>query len=155
MFLATVALLGAGWRAVRETGAAEPSEASRNALAAQLSSVDSIAAGHRRPAGSSSKGGQLPRPPIDVDRASAPELEILPRVGPALARRIVADRDSLGPFGSLDGLQRVKGIGPAMAAQLAPHVTFSQSRRPTDAATYTPLVLPPEWGSVTSRKRRR
>lgn len=68
--------------------------------------------------------------PIDLDAASAAEIERLPRVGPALARRIVASRDSLGPFGSLSGLRRVKGIGPATIQRLAPLVTFSgQARR--------------------------
>jgi competence ComEA-like helix-hairpin-helix protein len=62
---------------------------------------------------------------VDVDRATAEELETLPRIGPALARRIAADRESNGAFGSLEALQRVKGIGPALARQLAPHVTFS------------------------------
>jgi competence protein ComEA len=76
------------------------------------------------------------RPPavvriVDVDRAPAAELEALPRVGPVLARRIVADRDSLGPFGSLEGLRRVKGIGPAMLRALEGHVTFSGTPRPT------------------------
>jgi len=155
LFFATIAVLGAGWRAVRHTGAAETPEASRASLAGQLATVDSVAAGHRRPGRSSSSGGQPSGSPVNVDRATANELEALPRIGPALARRIVADRDSLGPFGTLEGLQRVKGIGPAMAAQLAPRVTFSQSQRPTDAATYRPLELPPEWGSVTPRKRRR
>lgn len=67
---------------------------------------------------------------IDLDAASAEEIERLPRVGPALARRIVASRDSLGPFGSLSGLRRVKGMGPATIERLAPLVTFSgQARR--------------------------
>jgi competence protein ComEA len=67
---------------------------------------------------------------IDLDVAGAAEIERLPRVGPALARRIVASRDSLGPFGSLAALTRVKGIGPATAERLAPLVTFSgQARR--------------------------
>jgi hypothetical protein len=74
-----------------------------------------------------------PLAPIDVDRASASELEALPRVGPTLARRIVDDRDADGPFGSLEGLQRVRGIGPAMAAGLAGHVTFSGTPRPSIA----------------------
>ncbi|MEO7455484.1 MAG: helix-hairpin-helix domain-containing protein, partial [Gemmatimonadaceae bacterium] len=39
---------------------------------------------------------------IDVDRASAQEIEALPRIGPALAKRIVANRDSHGPFRSLE-----------------------------------------------------
>lgn len=67
-----------------------------------------------------------PRPPIDVDRATTSELETLPRIGPALAARIVAERDKHGPFGSLAALDaRVKGIGPAMTKALEPLVTFS------------------------------
>jgi DNA uptake protein ComE-like DNA-binding protein len=67
---------------------------------------------------------------VDVDVASAGEIERLPRIGPALATRIVANRDSLGPFGSMQELQRVRGIGPALARILAPHVTFSLQPRP-------------------------
>jgi DNA uptake protein ComE-like DNA-binding protein len=62
---------------------------------------------------------------IDLDVASAADLERLPRVGPALAARLVANRDSFGPFRSLDGLRRVKGMGPATLARLAGRVTFS------------------------------
>jgi competence protein ComEA len=36
----------------------------------------------------------------------------LPGVGPVLARRIIADREQRGPFGSIANLRRVKGIGP-------------------------------------------
>jgi len=67
---------------------------------------------------------------IDLDTADPRAIEALPRVGPALARRIVANRDSLGPFGSLDHLRRVKGIGPATLAVLEPLVTFSRQARP-------------------------
>jgi hypothetical protein len=68
--------------------------------------------------------------PIDLDTASPDAIETLPRVGPALAKRIVANRDSLGPFRSLDGLRRVKGIGPATVALIGPLVTFSRQTRP-------------------------
>lgn len=68
--------------------------------------------------------------PVDLDTASADLMETLPRVGPALARRIVANRDSLGPFRSMEGLRRVKGIGPATIALLGPLVTFSRQARP-------------------------
>jgi hypothetical protein len=71
--------------------------------------------------------------PIDVDRATAQELERLPRIGPALAVRIVTDRDQYGPYGSLDALQRVRGIGPAMVRELTPYVTFSGTPRPSIA----------------------
>lgn len=62
---------------------------------------------------------------VDLDRASEREIERLPWVGPALARRIVANRDSFGGFGSLDALERVKGLGPATRKRLANRVTFS------------------------------
>ncbi len=68
-----------------------------------------------------------PRPPgerVDLDRATVEEIDRLPRIGPALAQRIVANRDSLGPFGSLANLRRVKGLGPAMLSALDPLVTF-------------------------------
>ena len=62
---------------------------------------------------------------IDVDRAGARELERLPGVGPGLARKIVADRDARGPFGSLSALDRVPGVGPALLARIAPAARFS------------------------------
>lgn len=67
---------------------------------------------------------------LDLDLADAAAMERLPGIGPALAKRIVASRDSLGPFGLLSALGRVKGIGPATMKRLAPLVTFSgQARR--------------------------
>jgi competence protein ComEA len=71
----------------------------------------------------------LPAGPVDLDTATEPEIEALPRVGPALARRIVANRDSLGPFGSIQALRRVRGIGPATLELLTPLVTFSGQKR--------------------------
>jgi competence protein ComEA len=68
-----------------------------------------------------------------MDTSSAELIEKLNGIGPALAARIVADRDSSGPFGSLEGLGRVKGIGPALSAKLAPQVTFSRVPRPQNA----------------------
>ena len=63
--------------------------------------------------------------PIDLDVADARAIDALPRIGTALAARLVANRDSFGPFGSLDALRRVKGMGPATLDLIAPHVTFS------------------------------
>lgn len=60
---------------------------------------------------------------IDLNRASATELEELPGVGPVLAERIVADRESQGPFSSVDDLDRVSGIGPAVLANLRDRAT--------------------------------
>ncbi len=62
---------------------------------------------------------------IDMDRAPAPELARLPRVGMALARAIVADREARGPFGSLEALDRVPGVGPGLLRTIGPHAAFS------------------------------
>jgi competence ComEA-like helix-hairpin-helix protein len=56
---------------------------------------------------------------LNVNRATAVELEALPGIGPSLARRIVADRESRGPFATVEALDRVPGIGPALVARLA------------------------------------
>jgi competence protein ComEA len=66
---------------------------------------------------------------INVDLAPAGELARLPKVGPRLAKTIVADRQAHGPFGSLDGLDRVAGIGPGLLKTIGPHVVFSGACR--------------------------
>jgi DNA uptake protein ComE-like DNA-binding protein len=73
--------------------------------------------------------GATPGGPIDLDRAQEWEILSLPKVGPTLAHRILADRDSLGPFGSLDELRRVKGVGDGVVNAITPYVTFSLSPR--------------------------
>jgi competence ComEA-like helix-hairpin-helix protein len=62
---------------------------------------------------------------IDVDQASAPELTRLPKVGPRLAKVILANRVEHGPFGNLAGLDRVPGIGPNLLKSVEPYVAFS------------------------------
>lgn len=73
--------------------------------------------------------GATPGGPVDLDRAQEWEIQSLPKVGPGLARRILVNRDSLGPFGSLDELRRVKGVGDGVVNAIAPYVTFSLSPR--------------------------
>jgi competence protein ComEA len=73
--------------------------------------------------------GVSPGGPVDVDRAQEWEILSLPKVGPALAHRILANRDSLGPFGSIDELRRVKGVGDAVVDAITPYVTFSLQPR--------------------------
>jgi len=131
-FLATVALLGGGVRLLQaytfeRALAAEDAPVAADAISAQLAAVDSARRAKVRSRAPAIRAGDAP---IDPDVATEAELDRLPRVGPALARRIVANRDSFGPFGSLEALQRVRGIGPALAAGLAPHVTFSSGFRP-------------------------
>jgi competence protein ComEA len=62
---------------------------------------------------------------VDVDVATASELTRLPKVGPRLAKIIVADRQAHGAFGSLAGLDRVAGVGAGLLKVIAPHAVFS------------------------------
>lgn len=61
--------------------------------------------------------------PIDLNRATADELDALPGVGPATAAAIVAYREQHGPFGRVDDLAQVRGIGPAKVEALRGLVT--------------------------------
>ncbi|MFH1570262.1 MAG: ComEA family DNA-binding protein [Gemmatimonadota bacterium] len=58
--------------------------------------------------------------PVDVNAASAAELEGLPLVGPVTAARILEYRQEHGPFQSLDDLRHVPGIGARTLARLRP-----------------------------------
>lgn len=61
---------------------------------------------------------------INVNTADAGLLDSLPRIGPALAARIIEYRNANGPFASLQDLVKVKGIGEKTVEELAPYVTF-------------------------------
>jgi competence protein ComEA len=61
--------------------------------------------------------------PINLNTASAEQLDELPGVGPSTAAAIVAHRESNGPFVTVDGLDDVRGIGTAKLESLRPLVT--------------------------------
>ncbi len=60
---------------------------------------------------------------VNVNTATVEQLQLLPRVGPALAGRIVEFREANGPFESIDELVAVRGIGEKSLEKLRPHVT--------------------------------
>ncbi|MBT8337458.1 MAG: helix-hairpin-helix domain-containing protein [Gemmatimonadetes bacterium] len=64
---------------------------------------------------------------LDANRAPAVELDRLPGVGPALAARWVAHRDSHGGFANADDLSSITGVGPATVERLRPLLEFSGS----------------------------
>lgn len=56
---------------------------------------------------------------VNINTATADELDALPGVGPSTAEKIVADREANGPFASAEDLKRVSGIGDKKFANLA------------------------------------
>ena len=128
------------FQAVDAAGGALPvAELSALNLAAPLSdgiqvfvpTKEQAAAGGGNSAGAppaASQGGQpgaAAPGPVNVNTASAAELEELPGVGPVLAGRIVAWRTDHGPFASVEGLSAVAGIGTKLLAGLSGLVVVS------------------------------
>lgn len=66
-----------------------------------------------------------PAAPINLNTASAAELEALPAIGPVTAQAIVDYRTANGPFTSVDALDQVKGIGAATLDKLRDFVTVA------------------------------
>lgn len=62
---------------------------------------------------------------VNINTATVQELQLLPRVGPALAQRIVDFRTANGAFKTPEELVRVKGIGERSFQRLAPYVSVS------------------------------
>lgn len=62
--------------------------------------------------------------PIDLNRASVEELQKLPGIGPKLSQAIVAERER-APFGAVEDLRRVRGIGVKTLEKLRPHLTVT------------------------------
>lgn len=89
------------------------------AAAAPDSAGSAAATAPGSPAGSAGDGASL----IDLNRASAAELEELPGIGKTIAERIVARRSEAGPYQSVEDLREVTGVGEKLYSQIAPLVT--------------------------------
>ena len=74
-------------------------------------------------ASSKSAGG-----PINLNTATAGQLQALPGIGPKKADAIVSYRTKHGPFKRVDDLVQVKGIGPKTLSKLRPLVTCGAKR---------------------------
>ena len=107
--------------------------ATRTTPSAPLDSITARAARLARPL----KRGEK----IDLDVASSEDISRLPRIGPGLAARIVADRDEHGSFGSMEGLDRISGVGPTLLAAIKPYATFSGRPNRPGPTSLAPVSL--------------
>jgi competence protein ComEA len=121
------------FEAIEEAGGAlESGHTDRINMAEQLADGQQIyvpARGEEPPpapgsqAGGPGGGQAAPVGRININRASAAELERIPRIGPSLASAIIAYRKENGAFRSVDDLVRVPGIGNATLERIRPYVT--------------------------------
>ena len=72
--------------------------------------------------------------PLDLNTASAIELELLPGVGPKKAADIIAFRRTRGPFKTVDELEMVRGIGPKTLERVKPLLTVRGAPRDTSTS---------------------
>jgi competence protein ComEA len=79
---------------------------------------------------------------IDLNVAAAGELELLPEIGPALARRIVELRRARGRFRTIDELRDVRGIGPVTIERISPYVQLASPAGDPPAPPPTPPAAP-------------
>ncbi len=73
-----------------------------------------------------------PKGPLDLNTATAEQLDTLPGIGPVLSARIIAWREAHGPFQLVDDLKKVSGIGPKILEGLRGRVTVA-SQQPVEA----------------------
>lgn len=89
---------------------------------------------------------------LDLNAATAAQLDALPGVGPGTAQKIVADRTANGPFRSIDDLDRVSGVGPALIDKLRALVTVNAALLPVPrpSAPAVPAVPATPAGALLS-----
>ena len=89
-------------------------------LAAPLADGLQVVVPARGAGGAAAGGGGPPSPtaPVDLNSATAEQLDALPGIGPSTAEKIVAYREAHGAFRSLEELDGVPGIGAGKIAQL-------------------------------------
>jgi len=66
--------------------------------------------------------------PVNINTATAVELQRVPGIGPKTAAQILAMRRNVGRFRSVDDLLAVRGIGPKRLAKMKPFLTVEAPR---------------------------
>ena len=79
---------------------------------------------------------------VDLNSATAAELDSVKGIGPAKAKAIIDYRDKNGPFKSVDDLKGVKGFGVKTIDKLRPELTVGGASAPAPKAAAAPVPPP-------------
>jgi len=93
-----------------------------------------------------------PTHPINLNSASAAELQQVPGIGPSTADKILEMRKSYGAFKSVDDLLAIKGIGPKRLEKMRKYLTVGkteQSKKALTSAQAAPAKSPPAKATAT------
>lgn len=93
-----------------------------------------------------------PLHPINLNAATAAELQQVPGIGPSTADKILKMRKAYGPFKSVDDLRAIKGIGPKRLEKMRKYLTVGKpSPQKKAPAQISPTHNPPAAPAPTSR----
>ncbi|SRR5258708_26751484 len=85
-----------------------------------------------------------PLVPVNLNTATALELQQVPGIGPATADKILQMRKSYGAFKSVDDLRAIKGIGPKRMEKMRKYITVGRAASPVKPANKTSAPTAPK-----------
>jgi len=83
-----------------------------------------------------------PAHPININTASAAELEEVPGIGPATAQKILDTRKAYGAFKSVDDLLAIKGIGSKRLDKMRKYLTAGKAPAQKQSTSTERAVAP-------------
>ena len=101
-------------------------------VAAAIAASPAVVSAQEKPAATHTAAKPAPAVAVNINTASAAELEALPGIGAAMAARIVEYRQKNGPFKKIEDLMNVRGLGEKNFLKLKPQLTLGAAKTDHD-----------------------